>query len=163
MDSPHQEYDIKEVVCDVDSDFQNIKIYEMIGFGNVLLLDDEINIAESDQVYAEKLIGGGREEYEGKDVLILGGGDGGVLREVLKHSPKFVTMVDIDQMVIELSRKHLRGVCGNVLDSLTGENYEIKIGDCLPVLQEYVKQGQEVDAIISDVTDVPISPQPIGR
>ena len=162
VDSPLQEYDITEVVSDVDSDFQNIKIYKTIEFGNVLILDDEINIAESDQIYAEKIIGGGQEEYQGKNVLILGGGDGGVLREVLKHSPKFVTMVDIDWMVIELSRKHLRGVCGDVLDSLTGENYEVKIGDCIPVLEDCIKQGKEVGVIISDLTDIPISPQPIG-
>lgn len=163
VDSPLQEYAITEVVCDVDSEFQNIKIYKTVEFGNVLILDDEINIAESDQIYAETIIGSGREDYRGKSVLILGGGDGGVLREVLKHSPKFVTMVDIDRMVIDLSRKHLRGVCGDVLDSLVGENYEVRIGDCIPVLKSYIEQGKEVDVIISDLTDIPISPQPIGE
>lgn len=52
-------------------------------------------LAESDIDYTRALLGNGRENYKDKDVLILGGGDGGVLNELLKESPKFVTMVEI--------------------------------------------------------------------
>lgn len=52
-------------------------------------------LAESDIDYTKALLGNGRESYKDKDVLILGGGDGGVLNELLKESPKFVTMVEI--------------------------------------------------------------------
>lgn len=52
-------------------------------------------LAESDIDYTKALLGNGRENYKDKDVLILGGGDGGVLNELLKESPKFVTMVEI--------------------------------------------------------------------
>ena len=52
-------------------------------------------LAESDIDYTKALLGNGREIYKDKDVLILGGGDGGVLNELLKESPKFVTMVEI--------------------------------------------------------------------
>lgn len=52
-------------------------------------------LAESDIDYTRALLGNGRESYKDKDVLILGGGDGGVLNELLKESPKFVTMVEI--------------------------------------------------------------------
>lgn len=52
-------------------------------------------LAESDIDYTKALLGKGRESYKDKDVLILGGGDGGVLNELLKESPKFVTMVEI--------------------------------------------------------------------
>ena len=52
-------------------------------------------IAESDIVYTKTLLGNGRENYKDKEILILGGGDGGVLHELLKESPKFVTMVEI--------------------------------------------------------------------
>ena len=52
-------------------------------------------IAESDIAYSQALLGNGQEDYRDKTVLILGGGDGGVLHEVLKESPKFVTMVEI--------------------------------------------------------------------
>ena len=52
-------------------------------------------LAESDIDYTKALLGNGRESYKDKDILILGGGDGGVLNELLKESPKFVTMVEI--------------------------------------------------------------------
>lgn len=52
-------------------------------------------LAESDIDYTKALLGNGRESYKDKVVLILGGGDGGVLNELLKESPKFVTMVEI--------------------------------------------------------------------
>ena len=52
-------------------------------------------IAESDIAYTKALLGNGLEDYSDKTVLILGGGDGGVLHEVLKELPKFVIMVDI--------------------------------------------------------------------
>ena len=52
-------------------------------------------IAEGDIVYTKTLLGNGRENYKDKEILILGGGDGGVLHELLKESPKFVTMVEI--------------------------------------------------------------------
>ena len=52
-------------------------------------------LAESDIDYTKALLGNGRESYKDKDVLILGGGDGGVLNELLKESPKFVTIVEI--------------------------------------------------------------------
>ena len=50
---------------------------------------------EGDIVYTKTLLGNGRENYKDKEILILGGGDGGVLHELLKESPKFVTMVEI--------------------------------------------------------------------
>ena len=53
------------------------------------------DLAESDLAYTQAITGQGREEYKDKTVLILGGGDGGILHELLKEKPKFITMVDI--------------------------------------------------------------------
>ena len=50
-------------------------------------------MSEKDFIYTETLMGG--ESYEGKTALILGGGDGGLLCELLKQNPKFVTMVEV--------------------------------------------------------------------
>ncbi|XP_020620822.1 spermine synthase-like [Orbicella faveolata] len=61
----------------------------------MLFLDLEEMLAESDIDYTKALLGNGRENYKDMNVLILGGGDGGVLNELLKESPKFVTMVEI--------------------------------------------------------------------
>lgn len=52
-------------------------------------------LAESDIDYIRVFLGNGRENYKDKDVLILGGGDGGVLNEFLKEFLKFVIMVEI--------------------------------------------------------------------
>lgn len=56
-----------------------------------LLLD----LAESDLVYTHTITGYSQEDYTDRTVLILGGGDGGILHELLKLKPKYITMVDI--------------------------------------------------------------------
>ena len=53
------------------------------------------DLAESDLPYTHAITGSGREDYAGKTVLILGGGDGGILHELLKQKPAYVVMVDI--------------------------------------------------------------------
>ncbi|XP_062341522.1 spermine synthase isoform X2 [Osmerus eperlanus] len=118
------EYDIDRVVYDEDSAYQNIKIMHSQQFGNILILNGDVNLAESDLPYTQAIIGGGRENYTGKEVLILGGGDGGILAEVLKLKPKMITMLEIDQMVIDGCRTHMRKTCGSVLDNLKGDSYQ---------------------------------------
>lgn len=54
-----------------------------------------LDLAESDLAYTRAIMGSGKEDYTGKDVLILGGGDGGILCEIVKLKPKMVTMVEI--------------------------------------------------------------------
>lgn len=53
------------------------------------------DLAESDLAYTQAIMGSGKENYTGKEVLILGGGDGGILAEVVKQKPKMVTMLEI--------------------------------------------------------------------
>ena len=153
-DSTLQEYTISRVLCDVDSPFQNIKVYETPEYGNLMLLDGVMHISESDRAYAEKMLGNGEQSFAGSTVLVLGGGDGQIVRLLLEHSPKFVTAVEIDEMVVDLSRKFLREICGDVLDNLPGQNHDIEIGNCLQVLKDYVKEGKVFDFVISELTDV---------
>ncbi|XP_067113124.1 spermine synthase [Osmerus mordax] len=154
------EYDIDRVVYDEDSAYQNIKIMHSQQFGNILILNGDVNLAESDLPYTQAIIGGGRENYTGKEVLILGGGDGGILAEVLKLKPKMITMLEIDQMVIDGCRTHMRKTCGSVLDNLKGDSYQILVEDCVPVLKKYVEEGRTFDYVINDLTAVPISTAP---
>ncbi|KAM3600920.1 uncharacterized protein V6R79_004567 [Siganus canaliculatus] len=77
------EYDIDRVVYEEDSAYQNIKILHSKQFGNILLLNGDINLADSDFAYTQAIIGNGKENYAGKEVLLLGGGDGGILAEVI--------------------------------------------------------------------------------
>ncbi|KAF3812924.1 hypothetical protein GH733_019266 [Mirounga leonina] len=98
------EYDIDEVVYDEDSPYQNIKILHSKQFGNILILSGDVNLAESDLAYTQAIMGSGKEDYSGKDVLILGGGDGGILCEIVKLKPKMVTMVLIEDCIPVLKR-----------------------------------------------------------
>ncbi|CAK6441070.1 unnamed protein product [Pipistrellus nathusii] len=154
------EYDIDAVVYDEDSPYQNIKILHSKQYGNILILSGDVNLAESDWVYTHAIMGSGKEDYAGKDVLILGGGDGGILCEIVKLKPKMATMVEIDQMVIDGCRKYMRKTCGDVLDSLTGDCYQVLVEDCIPVLKRYAEEGRAFDYVINDLTAVPISTSP---
>ncbi|XP_062867265.1 spermine synthase isoform X2 [Trichomycterus rosablanca] len=154
------EYDIDEVVYEKDSAYQNIKILHSLQFGNILILNGDVNLAESDLPYTQAIMGSGREHYAGKEVLILGGGDGGILCEAVKLKPKMITMLEIDQLVIDGCRKHMRKTCGNVLDNLKGDCYEVLVQDCVPVLKKFVEEGRMFDFVINDLTAVPISTAP---
>ncbi|KAM7100225.1 spermine synthase-like [Molossus nigricans] len=154
------EYDMDEVVYDEDSPYQNIKILHSRQYGNILILSGDVNLAESDGAYTRAITGSGKEDYTGKDVLILGGGDGGVLREIVKLKPRMATMVEIDQMVIDACKKHMRETCGDVLDRLTGDCYRVLIEDCVPVLKRFAEEGRHFDYVINDLTAVPISTSP---
>lgn len=57
------------------------------------------DLAESDLSYTHAIMGSGKEHYAGKEVLILGGGDGGILHEAVKLKPKMITMVEISFML----------------------------------------------------------------
>ncbi|XP_035233649.1 spermine synthase-like [Stegodyphus dumicola] len=157
------EYDFDKVIFQEDSPYQNIKILHSPTLGNCLILDDLQNLAESDLNYTRGVMKYGSISYTGKEVLILGGGDGGLLHELLKENPKFVTMVDIDQMVIDACRIHLRGCCGDSLDKLEGPNYKVIVDDCLKKLDEYKAEGRKFDVIINDLTDIPIATSPQGE
>lgn len=61
------------------------------------------DLAESDLAYTQAIMGSGKEDYAGKEVLILGGGDGGILAEVVKQKPKMITMVEISFIVSNIS------------------------------------------------------------
>ncbi|KAK3524363.1 hypothetical protein QTP70_028037 [Hemibagrus guttatus] len=135
------------------------------------------HLAESDLPYTQAIMGNGREHYAGKEILILGGGDGGILCEAVKLKPKMITMVEIsfkllfilsilysldssNQMVIDACRTHMRKTCGNVLDNLKGDCYEVLVEDCVPILKKFVEEGKTFDYVINDLTAIPISTAP---
>lgn len=156
------QYDFDRLVFETTSAYQNIKVLHSGQFGNVLILDDDINLAESDIIYTKTITGGGREDFKDKTVLILGGGDGGILNELLQYSPNFVTMVDIDVDVINCAIKYLRGICGDALDNLSGERHKVHIGDCVKYLERYIKEGRTFDYVINDLTAIPVTKEPRG-
>ena len=156
------EYDFTEELFNRQSPYQNVRIMKSNQFGNCLFLDNDCNLSESDLSYTVAICGDGKVDYTGKDVLVLGGGDGGILNYLMDKGPKMVTMVDIDQVVIDAAKIHLRGICGESLDSLKGENYEVIVDDCIKWMKKFAEEGRMFDVIINDLTAIPVSTSPVG-
>lgn len=157
------EYDIDAVVFDEHSPFQRVQIVHSKSLGNMLVLDDLQNISEADLIYTETLMQRGKENYEGKEIVILGGGDGALLYELLKEKPKYVWMLEIDEMVMNACNQHLKSICGDVLERRKGPNYEIIVEDCMITVNKFIKEGKKVDYIFGDLTDIPISESACGE
>lgn len=104
----------------------------------------------------------GKLSYGGKDVLILGGGDGALLYELRQETPppKQITMVEIDDVVMRACKDHLRLACHSVLDTYKGDNYEILVQDCLSYMRALQGTQRRFDVIFGDLTDVPIPASP---
>jgi spermine synthase len=157
------EYDIKEMVFDQTTEFQHIQIAKSANYGNILVLDDLVNLAESDLRYTEGLMCRGKVDYTGKDVLILGGGDGALLYELRKENAHSITMIEIDDVVMKACKEHLRSVCDDTLDNYKTKNYEVIVGDCIPFMEKCKADGKKFDFIFGDLTDIPISQEPQGQ
>ncbi|XP_044261657.1 spermine synthase isoform X1 [Tribolium madens] len=157
------EYDIDELVFEERTPYQKIQIVHSKSLGNMLVLDDLQNISEADLIYTETLMGRGIENYKDKEIVILGGGDGALLYELLKEKPKEVIMLEIDEVVMKACAKHMRSICGDVLDKMSGPNYEIIVGDCVKAIEQYIKEGRKFDYVFGDLTDVPLSEAPTGE
>lgn len=84
-----------------------------------------IDISEADLIYTESLMQRGIRQYAGKEACILGGGDGALLYELLKESPSYVSMLEIDETVMQACNVHLKSICGDVLETRKGENYDV--------------------------------------
>ena len=134
------------------SRYQKIDIVENEDFGRMLFLDNDLQIAERDaHLYNRAMVAPlVREGRRPGTVAILGGGDGGVLHELLRHGPDKVYLVDIDAEVIRAAEAHLPAVCNG---GFRDPRVEVVIGDAGAFLQG----GREFDGVIYDLTMHPES------
>jgi spermidine synthase len=141
---------VREHLLHRQTEFQTIDILDTEVFGRVLLLDNHIQLTELDEhAYHEALVQIPLLSIDQpKTALVIGGGDGGVLRELAKHpSIEHVDMVEIDSGVIEASREFLPGVSAEAFDD---PRMHVHVADAFPFVKKAIRK---YDLIVADSTD----------
>jgi len=148
--SEQHHHAIDQVFYSGRSDFQQIAVIGSPVFGKMLVLDGDTQSAQTDErIYHEALVHPSlAAAADRREVLILGGGEGATLREVLRcPSVARATMVDIDAAVIELSKKYLPEWSGGAFED---SRANVVVGDALA----YMRQNESrYGTIISDLTE----------
>jgi len=137
----------------IKSEFQEIEIVESESFGKILLIDGVIMLTEADEFCYHEMIAHVPlcVHPKAQKVLVIGGGDGGTVREILKHDNiKEVEVCEIDGKVIEVSKKHFPYLANSFND------HKVKIY-CEDGNKFIKSRKNEYDLIIVDSSD-PIGP-----
>lgn len=136
-------------LLELQTDFQYLELYDSDDLGKTLRLDGCLMTSEKDEFfYHESLIHPAAMAHpKPKHALILGGGDGGALEELLKHPLESVTLVDLDQAVIDVSREHLQNIHRGAFDD---PRAQIHVADGAKFIEE---TNQKFDLIYLDLTD----------
>ncbi|MFA7659403.1 MAG: polyamine aminopropyltransferase [Candidatus Gastranaerophilaceae bacterium] len=145
---------VKEVLFSKQSEFQKVEIIDTDStLGKILTLDGLMMTTEGDEYFYHEMISHipMMNHRCPKTVLVIGGGDGGTVKEVLKHDTvEKVVLCEIDAMVIDACKKYLPAIAGKLGDP----RVEILVEDAI----EYIKNKEnEFDIILIDSTD-PMGP-----
>ena len=150
----HSRLGMERVLHETKTEHQHLVIFDNPEFGRVLALDGVVQTTERDEFIYHEMLAHVPILAHGsaKSVLIVGGGDGGMLEEVLKHrAVETAVQVEIDDTVVELSKRYLRAICG---DAYEDSRTELVIADGVEFVNE---TDRRFDVIIVDSTD-PIGP-----
>ncbi len=142
------------VLYDSETAHQRLRVIENATFGRVLTLDDVVQTTEGDEFIYHEMMAHVPVLAHGaaRRVLIIGGGDGGMAREVLRHhSVEHVTMVEIDAGVVKFARQYLPSLSAGAFDDA---RLNLVIADGAAFVRE---SAESFDVIISDSTD-PVGP-----
>ncbi len=153
--------DVHDVLANETSQWQHIYIYTNPYYGKVMMLDSVIQCTSSDEhIYHEMMVHVALQ-YLKKVIApsptpqlrcaVVGGGDGGCLREVLKHQDavKEVTLVEIDGRVVDLCRTHLPEVSAGAFEH---EKVKVEIADGAVWLAEPARNNT-LDLLVIDSSD----------
>ncbi|SHI44169.1 spermidine synthase [Palleronia salina] len=152
-DDHSQALRVSEVLYDNKTDHQRLRVIANPTFGRVLTLDGVVQVTEADNfIYHEMLTHVPIFAHGAvKRVLIVGGGDGGMAREALRHPVDSVTMVEIDGGVVDFSKEYLPSISAGAFDD---PRLDLQIADGA----EFMKTTDGgFDVIIIDSTD-PVGP-----
>ncbi|KAJ6903394.1 hypothetical protein NC651_020782 [Populus alba x Populus x berolinensis] len=145
---------VEKILFQGKSDYQNVMVFQSSTYGKVLVLDGVIQLTERDECAYQEMITHLPlcSIVNPKKVLVIGGGDGGVLREVARHSSvEQIDICEIDKMVVDVSKKFFPDVAIGYEDP----RVTLRVGDGVAFLKA-VPEGT-YDAIIVDSSD-PIGP-----
>jgi spermidine synthase len=140
---------IQKIVLSTRSPYQKIDIVDTHAFGRVLFLDNMVQSSELDEfIYHEMMVHPALFTHGPvRSVCIIGGAEGATLREVLRHDPRRVVMVDIDEKLVEICRKHLPSWSQGAFDD---PRVELRFEDG----RKFLEQTDETfDAILIDLSD----------
>jgi spermidine synthase len=143
-----------EVFYDVQSPFQRVRILESYKYGKMLALDDMVMTTIEDEFHYHEMISHPAlfALPSTQNVLVIGGGDGGTIREILKHdSIQKVTMVEIDGEVIKACKEHLPTIAA----SFDHPKLELHVADGIAFIKD--AKPESYDLIIVDGSD-PVGP-----
>lgn len=145
---------VDRVLYDSETDHQRLRVFENARFGRVLTLDDVVQTTEGDNFIYHEMMTHVPIFAHGavRRVLIIGGGDGGMAREVLRHQGvEHVTMVEIDAGVVDFSKEYLPTLSQGAFDD---PRLDLVIADGADFMRA---EGAVFDVIIVDSTD-PVGP-----
>jgi len=152
------EYRIKEKLFEEKSPYQLVQVFKTKEFGNMLVIDNDVQLTEADESNYHEMIAHVPLAYFNSNirVLIVGGGDGGTAREVMKHKNVYhCDMIDIDSTVIKASTEHFPNFA-KVYNHPTKYDgrFNLMIGDGYKYAMDYNpnKKGY-YDIVIIDSTD----------
>ncbi len=143
---------INKQLYSVVSEFQRIDILKSVDFGKVLVADGDLMLTEKDEfIYHEMITHIPMAVHPNvKKILVIGGGDGGVVRELIKYNTvNTIDVVEMDQLLVEVCRKYLPKIAGSLKD----KRVTIYNEDGLRFIRS---KADEYDLIIID------SPNPFG-
>ncbi len=144
---------IKKPVASLESEFQRIDVFDSYDFGRVLVIDGFVMLTERDEFIYHEMITHVPMAVnpEIKDVLVIGAGDGGVVRELTRYnSIKRIDMVEIDKLVVDVCKEYMPQIACKFDDPRVNLFFE-------DGLKFVAKKDNVYDLIIVDSTD-PIGP-----
>ena len=149
--TPHARFGYRATALQtLQTSYQKLELLQTPQFGKVLRLDDRFMTSEGEEFfYHEALVHPAAMAHPApRKALILGGGDGGAVEELLKHpSIERVVLAELDEAVVHFSRQHLHAVHRGALDDA---RVEVCIGDGLALMEA---TDERFDLALMDLTD----------
>ncbi|MFW5699106.1 MAG: polyamine aminopropyltransferase [Planctomycetota bacterium] len=142
-------YDVHERIHAEHTGFQHLEVRRSGELGRVMLLDGITQVAErNDWLYHEPMVHPALCAHpDPRRVCIVGAGDGGIAREVLRHGPERVVQCELDRRVVEVCREHLPTIGAGAFDD---PRVELAIGDGRRFIET---TDERFDTVIMDMTD----------